>query len=174
MNKCYFLFSLFLLNSCYSNRNVAEDYAVIEQLNNRMEYLYDKGQPGALADFYHEDAIIIGRDDQLEGREAIGEYWESMSYPVSMKMETLVMEASLDRIFTSEPWQELKNKMSASIKKELSSAQESGTTVFQLARMKTAYEREDVTVFNKRTTVLLDWTVSESGHFRIATTYLLD
>lgn len=174
MKKSCLIFFIFLLGGCFSDNNPSEDYAIIQHLNRRMEYLYDEGQPDALADFYHEDAVLNGPDDQLEGQAAIRKYWGSMSYPVSMKMETLIMHTSMDSMLNTAHWTVLENKITPAQKEKILSLSPIVYTVFQLAHMKTAYEREDITVFNKETTILLSWTENASGYFRIADSYLLN
>jgi len=174
MKKNYFLFYLFLLSNCYSDYNPDLDYATIQQLNRKMEQLYNDGHPAALADFYQEDATIIGPDDELIGRDAIREYWQKMSYPVSLNIETLIMKENPDSIFQTYKWQELKISISKSNRIKIRDAWDSGAAVFQLARIKTAYEREDVTVFTKETTALLGWTKTDNGYFRMITTCFLD
>ena len=52
---------------------------VIIPLLNKMQQVYNSGQYAKIADFYTSNGKIIGKSEQINGKQAIVEYWKGFA-----------------------------------------------------------------------------------------------
>lgn len=171
MKKISVVLLLFCWSACVDFSNNSEQiFLQIRQLNQRMESLYDEGSPGKLAEFYTQEAMVLGPNDQLNGRPAIKKYWERIDSPVSLSLEILDLSLELDSLNFIQ-----KN---IAVKKEIPPAfidqiNTDVNHVFQLTKNTLAYEREDVTFFRGETISLINWEEQPEGLYRIKAVWLM-
>ena len=53
-----------------------QEEALFKTLINDMEAAYNEGRYLQVAQYYHDDAIVSGGDNMVEGRDALDNYWE--------------------------------------------------------------------------------------------------
>lgn len=167
--------TFFLLLLCWSACFIYSDktkqiFQQIRQLNQRMEALYDEGNPGKLAAFYTEDAIVFGPNDELHGSAAIKKYWERIDSPVSLSLEILDLAIELDSLNFIQKNIKAKEAISSAF---IDQVDADVNHVFQLTKTILAYEREDVTFFQGETISLINWEEQPEGLYRIKAVWLM-
>lgn len=171
MRKLVFFLLLFCWSGCFNHSdNTTQTFQQVQQLNQRMEALYDAGNPEKLAAFYTEDAIVFGPNDELRGRPAIKKYWERISSPVSLSLEALDLRTELDSLNFIQKNINVKEEIPSAFIEELDT---NTHYVFQLTKTTLAYEREDVTFFKEETISLVNWEKQPEGVYRIKGVWLM-
>ncbi len=171
MKKHSFLLLFFCWSACsnYSD-NTEQIFLQIRELNQRMESLYDEGNPGKLSEFYTEEAMVFGPNDQLNGRPAIKKYWERIDSPVSLTLEILDLNVDLDSLNFIQKNIEAKKEIPLAFIDQINT---DVNHVFQLTKTTLAYEREDVTFFRGETISLISWEEQPEGLYRIKAVWLM-
>lgn len=171
MKKQTFLLLFFSWSGCFVHSNNSEKiFQEIRVLNQQMESFYDEGSPSELANFYTEDAIVFGSNDQLSGRPAIKKYWERIDSPVSLSLEILDLNIELDSLSFIQKNRQAKEEIPSVFIDQLNS---DASHVFQLTKTTLSYEREDVTFFRSETISLINWEEQPGGHYRIRAVWLM-
>jgi len=171
MKKLAFFLLLLCWSACFNYSDNSEQiFQEIRQLNQRMEMLYDQGNPEKLATFYTEDAIVFGPNDNLRGRAAIKKYWERINSPVSLSIEILDLNTELDSLNFIQKNINVKEEIPSAFINQLET---DADHVFQLTKTTLAYEREDVTFFRGETFSLINWEEQPEGVYRIKGVWLM-
>ena len=171
MKKYTFFLLLIFGTGCldYAD-NTEEIFQQIRQLNQRMESLYEEGNPGKLAEFYTEKAIVFGPSDQLSGRSAIKKYWERIDSPVGLSLEILDLNVELDSLDFIQKNTKVKEEIPQAFVNQIDTATDH---VFQLTKKTLSYEREDVTFFRSESISLINWEKQPEGPYRIKAVWLM-
>lgn len=171
MKKQTLLLLLLCWSGCFNHSDkTAQVSQQIRQLNQRMEVLYDVGNPEKLAAFYTEDAVVFGPNDELVGRSAIKKYWERIKSPVSLSIEVLDLNNELDSLNFI---QKNKNVKAEIPQVFLDQQYEDINHVYQLTKTTLAYEREDVTFYKGETISLINWQEQSEGFYQIKRVWLM-
>ncbi len=171
MKKQALFLLLFSWLGCFNHSdNPAQIFQEVQQLNQRMEALYDAGSPEKLAAFYTEDAVVFGPNDELRGRAAIKEYWERINSPVSLSLEILDLQTELDSLNFIQKNINAKEQIPSTFIDQLD---KDTHYAFQLTKTTLTYEREDVTFFKGETISLMNWEKQPEGHYRIKSVWLM-
>jgi len=171
MKKYTFFLLLLCWSGCFNHSdNSTKVFQQIRQLNQRMEALYEEGNPEKLAAFYTEDAVVFGPNDKLQGRAAIKKYWDRINSPVSLSLEILDLNTELDSLHFIQKNINVKKEIPSDFLDQLD---KSTHHVFQLTKTTLAYEREDVTFFKGETISLINWQKQPEGVYRIKGVWLM-
>jgi len=171
MEKQTFFLLLLCWSGCFNHSdNSFKIFQKVYQLNQQMEAIFEEGNPGELARFYNEDAIVFGLNDKLVGRPAIKKYWERIKSPVSLSIEVLDLNAELDSLKFIQKNRSVKEEIPQAFLDQLD---QDLNSVFQLTKTTLAYEREDVTFYKGETISLINWQEQSKGIYQIKRVWLM-
>lgn len=168
--KIYLPFSLsiaLLLFSCQQEPSIEELEATISQLNRGMEHAYNNGALEEVANFYADDAWILGpRGYKKQGRKEIDAYWGNISQPIRWKLDVIKVAKTEAELYQTDYWQKMTNKPPHWRNIPLVFS-ESDPVLYQLGHSTLEYEREDVTHHISHVDFIIVWKKEENGSYRI-------
>ncbi|MEM9821539.1 MAG: hypothetical protein AAF985_10725 [Bacteroidota bacterium] len=141
--------------------------ASIEQLNEAMEKAYNSGQLQEVANFYSDDAHLLGPNHyHRQGRAAIDAYWLKIKSPIRWQLEVIKVARTEAELYQVDYWKKLPKKpphwntVQAPIRSE-------DDVVYQLGHSQLEYEREDATHQTSHVDFILVWKKQENGAYKI-------
>ncbi|MEM8908455.1 MAG: SgcJ/EcaC family oxidoreductase [Bacteroidota bacterium] len=139
----------------------------IRTLNRKMEKAYLERDLQAVADFYTNDAYLLGpQGERRQGRAAIDQRWARIKQPVRWQLDIIKISNTANDLYTCEFWQNLTNKP----------PHWNGLTLpptttqphlYQLGHAQLEYEREDATHQVDHFDFIFIWQKQLDGTYRI-------
>jgi len=132
-----------------------------------MEKAYDNGALQKVANFYADDAWILGpREYKKKGRKEIDAYWQNISQPIRWKLEVIKIAQTEAELYQTDYWQKMENKPPhwRNIPLEFSP---SDPVLYQLGHSTLEYEREDATHHVSHVDFIIVWKKQENGQYKI-------
>ena len=82
----------------------------IETMNKRMEEAFNAGDMLKVAQFYADDAVLLGPDGrQVIGREDIDAYWQNIQNPISWELDVIAVSTEERDIYENAYYKALEN-----------------------------------------------------------------